>query len=90
MTRRTAGGDVPGWCKQCNEPIDPHERPGGQPRIFCSDRCRQRFHRQKALREDLRREVLLDDRQITLLLQLFTVSKRDAKASRIPSRDGAR
>lgn len=72
--------EVPGWCKRCGEPLTHAERSPGRAREFCGDRCRQAFHRQVRLRQELTREVGLTDAQMDRLLDLFQVSKRRAHA----------
>lgn len=72
----SVAAEVPGWCKQCGAELNHGERTQGRAREFCSARCRQRHSRELRLRQALRREVGLDDRQTDRLLALFTVGMR--------------
>lgn len=68
--------ELPGWCRSCGDPLEHGERRQGRAREFCDATCRQRHHRQAALRSALTREVGLTDPQIGRLLDLFTVVAR--------------
>lgn len=82
--------ETPGWCKRCGESVEPNKRTNGRAREFCGDTCRQAFGRAVRLRRDLHVEVGLTDKQVERLLDLFKVTKRDARTSRSESSKGAR
>lgn len=68
--------ELPGWCKQCGQPLIHQARAAGRARAFCSGTCRQRHSRQVRLRRTLRSEVGLNDQQVERLLALFRVTPR--------------
>lgn len=68
--------ELPGWCKQCGEPLSHTARSQGRAREFCNDTCRQRHHRRSKLLRELQREVGLTRQQVDRLLSLYAVSAR--------------